>query len=127
MADYFDNDTLITTGGGKVLLDLKCGYGQPVTTTVYLKKSGGETIEVASFAGDASRMELGNVSDLQYNRIVIFSVIHDIRDVNPGQEVEDIHLAIELNSGGATVDTAFIKKTKGAGTLVNCTYEVIIL
>lgn len=127
MADYFDNDTLISTGEGRVLLNLKCGYGQPVATTVYLKKSGGETEQIASFAGDANRMELGNVSDLQYNRIVIFSIIHDIRDVNPGQEVEDIHLEVQLNAGGATVDTTFIKKTKGAGTLVNCTYEVIIL
>lgn len=127
MADYFDNDTLITNGQGKVLLNLVCGYGQPVATTVYLKESGGATKEIAAFSGDVSEMELGDVADLRTNRISIFSTIHDIRDINPGEEVQDILLDIKVMGGGAVADTSFIKKTKGKGSLVKCTYEVIVI
>ncbi len=127
MAEYFDNDTLISSGGGSVTLTLKCGYGQPVSTTVYLKNTGGASQEITNFNGDASNLELGDINTFRTKRVVVYSTVHDIRDVSPGQEVEDIHLDIIISGGGATVDTSFVKKTKGKGTLVNCTYEVIVL
>lgn len=126
MADYFDNDTLITDGSGNLTLKVNSGYGQPVATTVYFKNNNGSTKEIDAFKGNQQR-DLGPVSTYRYHRIEVFSIVHDVQDPVPGQEAEDIHLDIEVSGGGATVDTSFIKKTKGVGTLVKCTYEVTIL
>lgn len=126
MADYFDNDTLITDGSGNLSLKVTSGYGQPVATTVYFKNNNGSTKEIDAFKGNQQK-DLGPVAGFRYHRIEVFSIVHDVQDPVPGQEVEDIHLDIEVSGGGASVDASFIKKTKGTGTLVKCTYEVIIL
>tara|TARA_R110000850_G_scaffold6013_3_gene23756 strand:+ start:1216 stop:1596 length:381 start_codon:yes stop_codon:yes gene_type:complete len=126
MADYFDNDTLITDGSGNISLKVNSGYGQPVATTVYFKNNNGSTKEIDAFKGNQQK-DLGPVSTFRYHRIEIFSIVHDVQDATPGQEVEDIHLDIVVSGGGASVDASFIKKTKGTGTLVKCTYEVTIL
>ncbi len=126
MANYFDNDTLITDGSGNLSLKVNSGYGQPVATTVYFKSNNGPTKEIDAFKGNKQR-DLGPVSGFRYHRIEIFCIVHDVQDPTPGQEVEDIHLDIEVSGGGASVEASFIKKTKGTGTLVKCTYEVTIL
>jgi hypothetical protein len=126
MADYFDNDTLMTDGSGNLNLKVNSGYGQPVATTVYFKNNNGVTKEIDAFNSN-QQIDLGPVSTYRYHRIEVFSIVHDVQDPIPDKEVEDIQLDIELSGGGASVDTSFIKKTKGVGTLVKCTYEITIL
>ncbi len=127
MADYFDNDTLITEGTGDVTLTLTCGYGQPIATTVHVKDASGITTEIAAFAGECTNKVLGSNQTLKYKRIIVFSIVHDIQDVASGDPVEDINIGMAMSCNGTSVDTRFIKETKGKGSLVKCTYEIILL
>ena len=127
MAAMFDSDLMSTTSDGQVMLNLKCGYGQPVTSTVYLKKNDGGLVELKQFDGDVNNLDLGDSSTLKQNRIEIHSTIKDIRDTVPGQEVIDISLYEQLVCNDVSVDTEFTKKTKGKGQIINCFYEVTII
>ena len=127
MADYRDSDILVATSSADVLLSLSCGYGQPVATRVYIQQIGGATHELVSFTGDTEGLKVGTSDSLNKQRVIVYSTIHDVRDVNSGQEVEDIHLIDKLSCGDVSVDASFIKKTKGAGELVVCKYEVIVM
>lgn len=126
MAYYSDSDILVTNTQGNVLLTLKCGYGQPVKSTVYLKKLDGSTEHAGDFDGNIGQYNLGDSVTLKGQVIEIHSTIHDIRDTSPGQEVEDIELTIQVECNSDSVDTAFVKRTKGKGQLVETKYEVNI-
>lgn len=125
MATYFDNDVLITKSIGQVYLNLICGYGQPVFTKVYLNNKGQITL-LKEFEGDANNLDLGFSDNLRNKILEIHSTVHDIRDIDPAKEVEDIHLVERVNCNNISVDTTFIKRTKGKGELVNCYYNVTI-
>lgn len=127
MATYLDSAILVTVSPGQVVLKLTCGYGQPVITSVYLKKADGSSEKIEEFEGNTNDLVLGQSSVLKYNRVEIHSTIHDIRDFLPGQEVEDINLYIKITCNEVHVDMDLIKKTKGTGQLINCIYEVTIL
>lgn len=127
MATFLDSSILVTVSPGQVRLMLKCGYGQPVVTSVYLKKADGSSEKIEEFTGNTNDLVLGQSAVLKYNRIEIHSTIHDIRDYSPGQEVEDIDLYIKLSCSEVHVDMDLRKKTKGTGQLINCIYEVTIL
>lgn len=127
MADYFDNDTLVSKGQGDVFLNLTCGYAQAIATTVHVKDGKGKTTEVSAFTGECTNKNLGANSVFRYNRIIVFSTVHDTKDTSPGQLVEDINVKMEITCDGESVDASFIKETKGSGSMVKCTYEVILL
>jgi hypothetical protein len=127
MATYLDSDILITTIPGSVKLSLTCGYGQPVVTSVYLKKTDNSSQKIMEFYDNVNELEIGQSTELKFNKIEIHSTIHDIRDFAPGQEVEDINLYIKISCNDVAVDMEIIKKTKGKGELINCMYEVTIL
>lgn len=127
MATFIDSSILVTTSPGKVFLTLTSGYGQPVVSTVYLKKADGSSSKIKEFEGNTTDLALGQSSILKYNRIEIHSTIHDIRDFFPGQEVEDIDLYVKVTCNEIHVEMDFRKKTKGIGQLINCIYEVTIL
>jgi hypothetical protein len=127
MAAYFDNDLLICKTPGAVTLDLTCGYGQPVTTTVYLKKQDGGSEIIKEFDGNTNKLDLGNSATLKYQVLQINSTIHDIRDIPAGQESEDIDLFDIVSCNETSVDVHFIKKTTGKGQLLNFFYDVTIL
>jgi hypothetical protein len=126
MAYYSDSDILMISGQGVVLLTLQCGYGQPVKSTVYLKKLDGSTEKLTEFSDNIDSYNLGDSDSLKGQVIEIHSTIHDIRDTIPGQEVEDIKLNITVEYNTDSVDTEFLKRTKGKGQLVVCKYEVNI-
>jgi hypothetical protein len=126
MAAYFDSDLLICTAPGKITLDLTCGYGQPVTTSVYLKKQDGGTEKINEFDGNINKLELGNSETMKFQVLQINSTIHDIRDNPPGQENEDIDLFEKVSCNEVSVDIQFIKKTTGKDQLINFFYEVTI-
>jgi hypothetical protein len=128
MAAYFDSDLLITKTPGKITLTLVCGYGQPVTTSVYVKNQDGGSIKIIEFDGNADNLELGDSSALKLQRLQIHSTIHDIRDIPHGQEAEDISLSEKIACNNEeSVAVQFIKKTTGKGQLINCIYEVTII
>ena len=125
MANIFDNDILITQSSNEILIDLTCGFGQPCTTTVYLKKKNGETEVLTRFDGNVIKHLLGNVNSLKYNSIEIHTTINDIRDSET--EKLDISLDIKVYDMPANfVDTAFTKKTKGKGSVFHSFYTVTI-
>jgi hypothetical protein len=126
MAYYSDSDILMVGSQGDILLSLNCGYGQPVKTTVYLKKLDGSSDKLTEFSDNTDNYNLGNSDSLKGQVIEIHSTIHDIRDTIPGQEVEDIELKIKVWCNADSVDTEFLKRTKGKGQLVVCKYEVNI-
>ena len=126
MTNITDNDILMTKGNDRLYVDLKCGYGQPSVTTIYLKKNNGTTEKIKSFDNNTERLEIGRVDDLKFNEIDIHTTIHDVRD-NP-VEKEDISLDIKVyEKDSSSVDTGFTKKTKGKGTVFHSFYSVIIL
>ena len=97
MAYYSDSDILSISNPGKVLLHLRCGYGQPVKTSIYKKKLDGSTSQLTEFMGNIEGFELGISSELKGQVVEVYSTIHDIRDTIPGREVEDIQLRIEVS------------------------------
>jgi hypothetical protein len=127
MAAYFDSDLLITKTPGPVTLDLTCGYGQPVTTTVFLKNQNGGSSLIIEFSGNASELELGNSTTMKPGILQIISTIHDVRDNPAGQENEDIDLVEKVSCNDTSIEVQFLKKTIGKGQLVNCFYEVTII
>ena len=125
--NYF-SDSLITISSGPINLLLTCGYGQPVTTSVYLKRNDGSNEKIGAFEGDVTNLFIGNSSDLKFSRIEIHSTIHDIRDIEPGQEVEDIKLFERISCNNeVSVQYEFVTKTIGSGKFINCIYEITIL
>lgn len=126
MAYYSDSDILAINNQGNVKLSLHCGYGQPVKSAVYMKKLDGSTVQLAEINGNTNGYNLGDSTVLRGQIIEIHSTIHDIRDTIPGQEAEDISLNIKVWCNTDSVDTEFLKKTKGKGQLVMCKYEVNI-
>jgi len=127
MATFIDSDILKTVTPGSVQLLLTCGYGQPIYTSVYLKKIDGSIEKIKEFEGNGSYLHLKNSSELQFNRLEIHSTIHDIRDFAVGQEVVDIKLYEKVFCNDAFVDMEISMKTKGTGQIINCIYEVVIL
>jgi hypothetical protein len=127
MAAIFDSNLLITATSGTITIDLVCGYGQPVVTTIYLKKQDGSNSKIKEFDGNATKMELGDSVNMKYQVLQINSTIHDIRDNPSGTENEDIDLFEKVSCNQASVEAHFIKKTTGKGQLINCFYEVTIL
>lgn len=126
MSNIYDNDILITKSNDRIFLDLECGYGQPCTTTVHLKKTNGDTSDLFSFDGNAVKKEIGAVSGLKYNAIDIHTTIHDIRDSDT--EKEDLSLKIKVyDSEMNFADTAFTQKTKGKGAIFHSFYLVTII
>jgi hypothetical protein len=126
MAYYSDSDILAISSQGNVLVALQCGYGQPINTTIYLKKLDGSTEQLNEFNGNIDNYNIGDSNSLKGQVIEIHSTIHDIRDTLPGQEVEDILLNIKVWCNTDSVDTEFLKRTKGKGQLIKCKYEVNI-
>lgn len=127
MSTFIDSDILKTVTPGSVKLLLTCGYGQPIYTSVYLKKIDGSIEKIKEFEGNGSYLHLKNSSELQFNRLEIHSTIHDIRDFAVGQEVEDIKLYEKVFCNEAFVEMEISMKTKGTGQIINCIYEVVIL
>lgn len=126
MAYYSDKDILIISEPGNVWLNLQCGYGQPAKTTLYLKKLDGSTIKLDEFEGNIENYELGDSNLLKGQVFEVHSTIHDIRDIIPGREFEDIRLSISVGCRDELVETEFLKRTKGKGQLFVCMYEVIV-
>ncbi len=124
MAYYSDSDILVISNPGKVLLFLQSGYGQPVKTTIYMRRLDGSTHQLDESEGNIDRYTLGESSQLKGQVIEVHSTIHDIRDNISGQEVEDIKLTIKVSCNDDSVNTEFLKRTKGKGKLLTCRYEV---
>ena len=125
MANIFDNDILITQSSNEILLDLSCGFGQPCTTTVYLKKQNGESEVKHQFDGNVEQFALGDVGSLKYNSIEIHTTIKDIRD----SDTEKLDIALDIKVYDTPinlVDTAFTKKTKGKGSVFHSFYTITI-
>ncbi|MFP4469303.1 MAG: hypothetical protein ACLFPE_01390 [Bacteroidales bacterium] len=127
MTNINDSDILITKSDAQVYIDLSCGYGQPSVTTIYLKKNDGTTEKLLAFDGNAGHREVGLVSTLKYNAIVVHTTIHDVRQLQQGREEEDISLKIKVyDSPDNFTDTAFSRKTKGKGSMFHSFYTVTI-
>jgi len=127
MASYFENGFLVTKSPGKITLTLTCGYGQPVTTSVFLIKQDGGSEKIKAFDGNTNNLEIGDSSVLKSQRLKIHSTIHDIQDNAPGQETEDINLYEKISCNEEFADVKFVEKTTGKGEFINCFYEVTII
>jgi hypothetical protein len=127
MADNSHSDLLITKTPGTVTLTLTCGYGQPVTTSVRLKRQDGSIEEIKNFNGNTNDLELGNSEPMKSQILEIHSTIQDIHDNAPGHESVDIDLFEKVQCNDVSVETRFINKTIGKGQFINCFYEVTII
>ena len=126
MANFFDNDILMTQTSGNLLIDLACGYGQPSVTTVHLKKNDGTTQVLCSFDNSVSAWVLGSIGNIKYNSIEIHTTINDIRD----NKTEELDISLEVvvyESNSSRVSTKFTSKTKGSGSVFNVFYTVTVL
>lgn len=127
MANLSKNSQLNLSSDGDILLDLACGYGQPVHTIIYRVGADGRATPVKEFNGDVKGLKLGRASEWINNTIRIFSTIDDRQDPIPGQPAEDIYLKDRVYCGSAFAEYPFIHSTHGTGERVTCTFEVSIL
>ncbi len=126
MTHIHDTDTLLTQTPEDLYIDLICGYGQPCETTVYLKKPGGITENLAAFGQNASALLLGKVDKLRFHTLEVHTTIHDVRD--NAVEGEDISLRVKIyETNGTSVETGFTRKTKGKGSVFHSFYVVTII
>ncbi|MFC2104351.1 hypothetical protein ACFLS4_03250 [Bacteroidota bacterium] len=126
MANINDSDILITQTNDFIFLDLECGYGQPSTTTIYLKKNDHTTEKLHSFDNNTSKLKVGSNANLKYNAIEVHTTIHDVND-NPS-EMTDISLKVKVyESDSILVKTEFTRKTTGKGDIFHSFYLITIL
>lgn len=123
MTTIYDFDVLTTTTEDKIYLDLRCGFGQPCVTTVNHLKNDGSKVCLNEFKHNITGLLVGNISDLKYSKIEVITTIHDVMD----EREEDISLYVKLyDSETNSVDTKFIKSTKGKGAIFHSEYTVRI-
>jgi hypothetical protein len=128
MTNIYDNDILITQTSEHVFIDLVCGFGQPCVTTIYLKKNDGTTLKLDSFDMNLSKHDIGSIESLRSQTIEIYTSIEDRRVINCESEETDISLNISVYQNKSNlVDTGFVRKTKGTGSIIHSFYLVTIL
>jgi len=123
---HFNNFRILYTRSDEpILLDLGSICGQPSTTTIYLEKNTGETIELDSFDNNTDKRKLGEIEELGFHSLKIHTTIHDIRD--SVDEQTDIGLNIKVYNNTDLVEITPSDKTQGMGGIYHSFFTVIII